>query len=43
MFPNNENHVVHYAKMFYPQVSSNDCGLFALAYVMALCRNDELS
>ena len=43
MFPNNENHVVHYAKIFYPQVSSNDRRLFALAYVMALCRNDEPS
>ena len=43
MFPNSETHVVHHAKMFYRQVSSNDCGLFALAYVQALCRNDEPS
>ena len=43
MLPNNENHVVHYVKMLYPQVSSNDCGLFALSYVKALLRNDEPS
>jgi len=28
---------------FYKQVSVNDCGLFALAYVWALCLNFEPS
>ena len=43
MFPSKHNFLVHHAKTNYKQVSSNDCGLFALAYVRALCLHLEPS
>ena len=43
MFPNKGIFYVHHATMHHKQVSVNDCGLFALAYVRALCLNLEPS
>ena len=43
MFPTKGEYIIHKAKIWYPQVGANDCGLFALAYVKALCLNLEPS
>ncbi len=43
MFEKLDDFVVHQVVTFYKQVSVNDCGLFALAYVWALCLNFEPS
>jgi hypothetical protein len=43
MFDKLDDFVVHQVVTFYKQVSVNDCGLFALAYVWALCLNFEPS
>ena len=37
MFPDKASYIVHQATIIHKQVSVNDCGLFALAYVAALC------
>ena len=37
MYPLIDKYIIHYVKMPYPQISTNDCGLFALAYVHSLC------
>ena len=36
MFPSYDKFVFHFAKIFNTQVSTNDCGLFPLAYAAAL-------
>ena len=43
MYPVLSEYVIHHVKMSYPQVSTNDCGLFALAYVYSLCNSQEPS
>ena len=43
MFEKLDDFVVHQVVTFYKQVSVNDCGLFALAYVWALYLNFEPS
>ena len=37
MFPRLDKFVVHKAEILNRQISTNDCGLFALSYVKALC------
>ena len=43
MFPLSIDYVKQKAEMFYTQISSNDSGLFSLAYVRALCLSKEPS
>ena len=43
MFPDKASYIVHQATIIHKQVSVNDCGLFALAYVAALCSGNEPS
>ena len=37
MFPTKNSYVVQRPYIYFPQVSVNDCGLFALAYVRSVC------
>ena len=43
MFPRVDKFLVHKAEMYSTQVSTNDCGLFALSYVKSLCTSIEPS
>ena len=43
MYPLTDSYIIHSVKMQYPQISTNDCGLFALAYVHSLCNFYEPS
>ena len=43
MFATYDTFVVHYDKICHTQVSTNDSGLLALAYVSSLCLNYESS
>jgi hypothetical protein len=42
MFPTKNSYVVQRPYIYFPQVSVNDCGLFALAYLRILSRYYEI-
>ena len=43
MYPLQDSIIINKVHIYYPQVGSNDCGLFALAYIKSICELQEPS